>query len=253
MLTSYLAATRGLLQNPSAPTSLYSTTDLTTYINSARGQLAGEAECCRFMASLAVSAAGGYIYPFTATNLTGSAGVQGILAVRMAWYQVGSGQRLIRLRSFEWFGHYELNNPVPDSGPPRVWAQYGQGAEAQSVPNPVGGGSIYLSPIPDANYTLRLDTVCYPVPLTDDSTPEAIPYLWTDAVPYYAAYLALLGAQTGARTAEADKMFERYQMFVARARGASTPSVMPGSFPQAPSLVRANQLGAAPQSGGRTQ
>ena len=44
MLTAYLNATAILLQNPVAPTSLYSTANLTTFINTARGQLAGESE-----------------------------------------------------------------------------------------------------------------------------------------------------------------------------------------------------------------
>ena len=242
MLLAYLNATARLLQNPAAPSPLYSTADLTTYINSARGQLAGEAECIRFMGSLSLTL-GTRVYPFSAIVLTGgsAAGIQGVLNVRTAWYQVGNGQKWMRPRPFEWFSLYELNSPVPSSGAPQTWAQFAQGAL----------GSIYVSPLPDGAYTLPLDCVCYPIPLVDDSTVEAIPYLWTDAVPYYAAYLALMSAQTGARTQEALGMFKLYSEFVSRARQASTPSVLSAQYAQVPSPVRANQLGIQPAQGGR--
>lgn len=244
MLSTYLSATQALLQNPPANPPLYSTALLTTAINSARGQLAGEAECIRFMGSL-TSSIGSRVYPFTSIALTGAVGIQGVINVRSVWYQVGQGQVLLRPRPFEWFSLYQLNTPVPPSGPPKVWAQYGQGAEAQTVPNPIGGGSIYVSPLPDIAYVMPVDCVCYPIPLADDTTAEAIPYLWTDAVPYYAAYLALLSSQTGARMQQAQEYFKIYTDFVNRARRAATPSLLPTIYPQQPSPVRANQLGSS--------
>ncbi len=242
MLNTYLSATQALLQNPVASPPLYASALLTGFINSARGQLAGEAECIRFMGSLTATI-GSRVYPFTSITLTAAVGIQGVINARNVWYQVGSGQVLLRPRPFEWFSLYELNTPVPQSGPPQVWSQYGQGAEAQTSPNPVGGGSLYVSPLPDVAYVMPVDTVCYPIPLVDDTTPEAIPYLWTDAVPYYAAYLALLSSQTGARMQQAQEMLKQYTDFVARARRAATPSVLPTIYPQQPNPVRANQLG----------
>ena len=251
MLTSYLTATQNLLQNPAAPAPLYATATLTAYINSARGQLAGEAKCIRFIGSLALTL-GNQTYPFSAITLTGgaAAGISGVTDVETAWYQVGTGQKWIRPRPWPWFSLYELNNPTPTQGPPRVWSQYGQGASAQSVPNPVGGGSLYVSPPPDTTYTMPVDCVCYPLPLVSDTDPEAIPYLFTDAVPYFAAYLALLSAQTSVRTADADKMFQRYTEFVDRARRASTPGILPTIYQGIPNPARQNQLGVAPPQRG---
>lgn len=248
MLTAYQNATTRLLQNPAAPSPLYATADITTWINSARGQLAGESKAVRFMGSLALSV-GVNAYPFSAITLTGgdAAAIQGVLDVETLWYQVGSGQKWIRPRPWGWFARYELSNPVPPSGPPKVWAQFGQGAAAQTSPNPVGGGSLYISPLPDYTYTVPVDAVCVPVPLVDDTTPEALPYLWTDAVAYYAAYLALMSAQTNARLEYAKTMFGMYEEFVARARRASTPMTLPGIYPQNPNPTRANQLGQAPR------
>jgi len=221
MLNAYLTATQNLLQNPAAPAPLYTTTSLTTYINSARGQLAGESQCIRCMVSLPI-AAGTTLYPYANINVSGVAGVQGVINVRTLWYTSGAGQLWVAPQTFEEFSLYALNSSVSTPGPPAIWAQYGQGAS----------GSLYVSPVPDQSYGGMVDTACYPIALVDDTTTEAIPYLWTDAVPYFAAYLALLSAQTGARTAEADKMFQRYSLFVQRARAASTPAVLPWMFEQ---------------------
>jgi hypothetical protein len=161
-------------------------------------------------------------YPFSAISLAGLTGVQGVLNVRAVWIFQGSGSTYINPDSFESFSLYNLNNLDPTPGLPTVWAQYGQGAL----------GSIVFDPVPSTAWQVQLDCVVYPIPLVDDTTVEIIPYLWTDAVPYFAAYLALLSAQTGIRTQEADAMFKRYQEFVARARRAATPAAVPWLFEQ---------------------
>ena len=82
MLTAYLAQTRSLLQNPSAPTSLYSTADLSRWINLARGQLAGEAECIRKVCTIS-TVADTQAYDFSGLNTGVSAtnGIQGIINI----------------------------------------------------------------------------------------------------------------------------------------------------------------------------
>lgn len=241
MLTAYQQATARLLQNPGAPNALYATADLTAYINTSRGQLAGESESIRAVGTLALTQ-GVQVYPFSAVTYASASsvsGIQGPLNIRTAWRLVGSGQAWIRPRPWEWFSLYELNNPTPVQGPPTVWAQLGQGA----------AGTIYVSPVPDQSYTLNVDVPSYPIPLADDSTVEAIPYLWTDAVPFFAAYYALLAAQSTARQADADKMLQRYTLFVQRARSAATPSVLPTIYAQTGNPVSQNQLGTAPPRG----
>lgn len=238
MLNQYLAQTQELLQYPVSNPPLYSSALLTGFINTARGQLAGMAECIRFMGTL-TTAPSVRVYPFSAISLSGSTGIQGILNVRSLWYLVGVGQKFVSSRPFEWFSLYELGKVVPPVGPPAIWAQFGQGAN----------GTIYVSPLPDIAYTQPADCVCFPIPLVDDTTIEAIPYLWTDAVPYYAAYLALMSSQTGARLAQAKEMLNMFNEFVGRARAAATPSIMPTNFAQVPNPMRPNQLGMSSQKG----
>jgi hypothetical protein len=240
VLTSYEEATARLLQNPSAPTPLYATTDLDAYINVARGQLSGEAECIVAVGTLALTQ-GVQVYPFSSIvypSASSVSGIQGPLNIRQAWRVVGSGQTWITPRPWPWFSLYELSNPAPAQGPPVVWSQYGQGVN----------GTIYVSPVPDQSYTLNVDVPSYPITLVDDTTVEAIPYAFTDAVPFFAAYYALLAAQSTARQADADRMLQRYTQFVQRARSMANPSVLPFIYSQTGNPVSANQLGTQGQS-----
>lgn len=246
MLNAYLTATRNLLQNPTAPSSLYATTDLTTYVNTARGQLAGESESIRYLGSIS-TVIGQQAYNFSGINSGVSAtnGIQGIINVRALWYGVGQGMKWVPVRPWEWFSLYNLNNPVPVNGPPVTWSQFAQGAAPGSTGSG-GGGSFYISPPPDIAYTLFLDCVCYPNALAADGDVEAIPYLWTDAVPWYAAAYALWSSQTGARASDAERYFNTYSMFVDRARKAANSSVGRWQFSQAGDPVQASKLGLKP-------
>lgn len=234
MLTQYQNNTQNLLQLPGAPTTLYPTANITTWVNIARGQLAGESEAIRYLATLN-TAVGVRTYNFSSLN-TGTAatnGIQGAIHIRRISYNLGTGQRWITPRSWEWFELYNLNNPNPTKGPPQTWAQFGQGA----------GGSFYIDPPPDQIYTLNCDVVCYPIALVDDNTVEAIPYLWTDAVPFFAAYYALLSSQTSARQADAERMFKHYETFVDRARKAANPSVLRFQYEQSGDPLQAPKIG----------
>lgn len=236
-LTAYLTQTKRLLQNPASPTTLYSTADLTDYINSARSQLAGEAECVRALGTIPTILAQRN-YNFTALTFS-TTGVQGALNVRSLRYAVASGYQWMAPRTWEWFELYYLNNPVPDSAAPVSWAQYSQGQT----------GSFYIDPLPDLIYTLTTDSVCLPIPLVDDTTAEAIPYPFTDAIPYFAAYLALLSSQTNARRADAESYFGYYSQFVQRARQFSNPSLLRGNYEQSVDPTMQSKLGLGKAAG----
>jgi len=250
VLANYLSQTARLLQLPAAPSTLYSTADLTAFINLARGQLAGEAECIRKIGTLATVAAQ-QPYDFSSINLGTASitGIQGVINVRRIAYATADGRKWIPPRAWEWFDIYDLNIPEPVPGVPKSWSQYAQG----SAPTGTGsgqGGSFYIAPPPDAIYTLSLDCTCYPIALVDDTTVEAIPYLWTDAVPFFAAYYALLSAQTQARRADAEAYYNYYQTFVQRARESGNPSVGRWQYAQAKDPVQANKLGIKAAGGG---
>jgi hypothetical protein len=228
LIAAYLKQTRRLLQLPGIQsTSLYSDADLTDFINISRGQVAGEGECIRVSATIP-TVVGQQVCRFqdASVGTPATTGVQGIINVRSIHYQVGTGALWIPPRPWPWFSLYELNNAAPQPGPPRTWAQFGQGAAPSGAANTtINGGSFYLSPIPDDVYVLNLNAVCYPQPLALDTDVEALPYFWTDCVPFFAAYFALMSAQTNARMADAANMYKgHYGEFMDRARKQSNAS-----------------------------
>lgn len=332
-LTAYLLATNRLLQNPVPANPLYSTTDLTAYINEARQQLAGDTECIRatatanfsapqqiygfsifqtfplstvstgsiffpanptamdtvtlngvvwtfiagatsgtnihidittaltvahFQVALAASVdplltVASYSYsggPSTATlsiiynsvgtggnsytlaasaatisgsTLTGGGtnmqGIQSVLTIRqLAINTTGSTYKALISRPWPWFNRYYLTNGSAQTlGVPTTWSQLGLG----------NSGSFGVGPPPLSSLFLKADVVCLPVALTSDSTPEAIPYPFTDAIPYYAAYKAYLSSQ---KTQDATTMFTRYKEFAKRAVDETAPTVLPGNY-----------------------
>lgn len=238
MLTAYQTQLNQLLQYPVAPDPLYATSDLTLWINRARQQLAGESESIRVLGTR-TTAATVQGYDFSTIDVAAISGVASALHVRSIRALVGSGSSRLRVRNWEWFESYELNSAVPASGPPQVWAQYAQGEQ----------GSFYLAPIPDDAYDLICDCVCLPVDLADDTTAEAIPQLWRDAVPFYGAYLALLSAQSAQRQNDAQRMFATYTEFVERARKFATPKVNAYLYPQNPDPTLINKIGLSPKAG----
>ena len=231
MLTSYyLVQTRSLLQLPgSQSTSLYTDADLTRFINIARGQVAGEGECIRLHGTIStVARQESYNFSSINTGVAATNGIQGIIKIDSLSCVIATGQLWMAPRPWPWFSLYNRNNPAPQQGTPTEWAQYGQGAAPGTAGGQAsaGGGSFYLSPVPDDVYVLNCNSVCYPIPLVDDTTVEAIPYLWTDAVPFFAAYFALMSAQTNARMADAAQMYKgHYNEFMDRARKQSNPNV----------------------------
>lgn len=247
MLNTYITQTQRLLQNPAPATGLYSPTAVTDYINIARKQLAGESECIRVIGTIPTVNAQ-RSYSFASINLGSPAGVDGVFNVRRINFATGDGQQYVTPRAWEWFDQYCMNNPVPLSGDPgsrfpKRWSQYGQGGGA-----PSGGsaqsGSFYVDPIPDDVYTLYCDCVCYPTTLLDDTTPEAIPFIFTDAVPFFAAWYALLSNQTQARRADAEAYYSYYQEFLARARRIANPSVLGWQYEQSSDPAQQGKAGA---------
>jgi hypothetical protein len=256
MLATYRTNLQNLLQSPGAPTLLYSLTNLDIWINLARGQLAGEAECIRSIGTL-TTVIGQRPYNFSSLSFgtPSVTGIQGAIHVRRVSYTVGqnqqglAGQQWIPPRAWEWFDLYHLNNVVPTAGPPVVWSQFAQGSAGAGTGSGATG-SFYVDPPPDFTYTLNCDCVCYPIALVDDTTVEAIPYLWTDCVPFFAAYYAYLSSQTGARQADAERMYNHYQTFLQRARQASNPSVNRTQYEQASDPAQAAKMGIKPPAQG---
>ena len=176
-------------------------------------------------------------------------GVQGVINVSSISLVIGNGQKWMTPRPWPWFSLYNNNNVVPQVGPPTEWAQFGQGSAGTGTGSGASG-TIFVDPTPDVDYTINCNTTCYPINLVDDTTVEAIPYLWTDAVPFFAACYALWSAQNNARMADAERYFNTYNMFVERARKASNPSVNRWMYSQAGDPAQAAKMQVGGKAGG---
>jgi hypothetical protein len=240
MLTQYLQRTQRYLAEDRQD--IVNPQDLIDYINEARGQVAGDSEAIRAIGTVTASVSTAS-YNFSAINLgTASVtGINGAIHVRRISYSLPNGTAWVNPRSWEWFDYYHLTNPVTTLGAPSTWSQYGQGAAPPSS-GPNFGGTFYIDPPPDQSYTLNVDCVCFPIILTTDSTVEALPYLWTDAVPFLAAYYALIQIQNYEHAAA---MMAQYQEFMRRARQSANPSVLRPQYEQASDPVMINKLGVS--------
>jgi hypothetical protein len=86
---------------------------------------------------------------------------------------------------------------------PAFFSQYGRGAN----------GSFYMYPPPSQTYPVEYDCLCLPINLVDDTTPEALPLPWTDAVKFYAAAMCYLDIQNANKARE---YFQLYDDFMHR-------------------------------------
>lgn len=196
--------------------------DSLVYINQARRQIALDSEVLRQPADLVLSV-GVQSYAFSAATYVAAptiiAGLGSIVLIRSAALSILSGYQRLEIRPWEYFESYWIDQVTATQAQPTRMAQQLLGA---------GVGTLWFSPTPDTTYTVRLFPVCIPLDLVDDSTPEALPVPWQDAVPYYAAYIAYL---TMKDKEAAGNMWERYQTFEMRATRQVTGTQLPGNFP----------------------
>lgn len=210
-LTAYQTLVNALVQAPGSPVALIPTANINTFINTARKRVAAEGECIRFLGTLSLTA-NVQAYPFSQIAIP-TVGVASVFACRQAFRLVTTGvYSEIELREFEQFASYFYT--AGGTGIPVRVGKLSQGS----------GGILYFHPIPSSSFSITLDCVGLPTALAFDTDPEPIPDLWTDAVPFLAAWY---GMQYLQRQADADMMFDRYDRLMRRARQTATPTVLP--------------------------
>ena len=191
MLSTYLAETRNHLNDASGQ--FFSAPTLTTYVNRARRKVAAAAGCCRVLVN-AKTQANQESYSFSDWRAIAqlTPGIKEILAVRSLSIAIGPGDGAWRpmwnrLVWSDFNARFRIWNQawVGTISYPGFYAQFGFG----------DAGSLYLAPIPSQVQPMQMDCSCMPWQLENDDDPEAIPYPWTDAVSFYAAWLCLTQQQ----------------------------------------------------------
>ena len=214
MLTAYLQQTRRLLNDENAQ--FYSDTDLTAFINIARNTIATQSEC--LVSTGTLSTVNG-TQSYALTTLTPPTGLSGAVNVRSIMSVISNTYRTIPKRSWQWFTNYNLNGAsTTATGIPTVWSMQNEGSM----------GTVWFSPVPNGVISMSVEAAWTPVALVNDSTPENLSYPWTDAVPYFACYMAYLNAQ---RQADSQRMLGLFNGFMKAARVGVTPEWASATFP----------------------
>lgn len=227
-LNSYLSQTQNLLHDTNAQ--FYTTAQLTIYVNQARAKTAAAGQCCRFLPPTLNTVANQETYDFSTVNGILPTQLSAVLGVVTIAVNIGTSKPTLRRYSWTAFQAYLRSYSIGLTGYPMIFAQYGSGSpytDVNTSTSTATGVKIYLWPIPSAIYAMDWDCYCLPIALVNDSTLEAIPYPFTDAVPYYAASLALRGAQ---RKSDANDMESEWLKRVKQARAQSGMIFIPDMY-----------------------
>lgn len=186
--------------------------DLVQYVNEGRLQIASASQSIRLLSSNDL-VIGQEVYPFSSLSIPASSGYGEVVAVKGISLLYGNFRYTLQKVSFSRYQALIRAYASDYQDVPKACAQYGQGVS----------GSIYMYPPPSDTYTTEWDCICLPQALATDSDIELIPYPWTDAVQYYAAYRAMEAAQ---QFPIADRYNAQFIRYVKKARADSQPSAI---------------------------
>jgi len=124
-------------------------------------------------------------YFFKDVNLSAFPGVGAIYMVKSVSLIYANYRYSLPCYSFSVYQAMIRQYPFQYQYVPSVCCQRGQGT----------GGSFMLYPLPSQVYQMEFDAFCLPTDLQTDEDVEALPLPWTEAIPYFAAYLSFLEIQ----------------------------------------------------------
>ena len=191
MLNQYTEEVQELLNDTGGQ--FFKLSTLTRFVNKSRRRISAVSGCIRAMPPGTQTHPQQEVYPFSdwISLIQGIVpGVESILACRSLAVAIGPQGWKPQWRRIVWTdfqARFRIYNKTFYGviSEPGWWCQYGAG------PN----GAIYVAPIPAQACPMEVDLTLIPAPLLNDDDPEPIPYPWADAVPYWAATLALLAQQ----------------------------------------------------------
>ncbi len=148
------------------------------------------------------------VYNFSDIYIANWPGVDAVHAIKSASVIYADYRYSLPMYAFSVYQSMIRQYPFQYQYVPTFCSQFGQGT----------GGSFYAYPLPSQTYQWEFDCFCLPSDMTiDNSMYEPIPQPWTDAVPYFAAHLAMLELQNfnGAKMYEQlfDKMTLGYSSY----------------------------------------
>jgi len=204
-LSGYITQTRRLLHDVNA--NFWTDAELTDYINDGRNHMVQDTGCNRILQS--------HTLVYNVETLNFSSLPQGdrtidVLNINLYW-----GNSRYPLAYMAWS---DFNAQL------RFWQNYTGRPVGFSM---YGPKTIYISPKPDQAYQIELDTVVLPTELTTQSPNETLPTPFTEAVPFYASYLAKYQEQS---YGEAEIFKQEYQKHVLQALNTTFTRRLPTPY-----------------------
>lgn len=198
-LSTYLQQVQqNLLHDPNGL--LWSTSEVTGYINEARNRVCQDSKCLRQVLlstqfpSLVFSQGVEFYTPQTFLPTPFGANLVDVMGISV----IVNNERL----KLQYLPYTQFDAFV------RGWVNFQDWPAAFSR---IGAASICIGPVPNQNYACDWDVAVVPVPLALDTDPEPIPVPFTEPVQYYAAYKAKLKPQA---QGEAKFFYDLYQQIL---------------------------------------
>jgi len=123
------------------------------------------------------------VYNFSDIYIGNWPGVDSVHAIKSVSVIYSNYRYSLPIYAFSVYQAYIRQFPTQYQYVPTMGSQFGQGAN----------GSFYFYPLASQTYQVEYDCFCLPQDMDlTNGIPEAIPQPWTDAVPYFAAHLAMI-------------------------------------------------------------
>lgn len=167
-LSGYITETRRLLHDVNA--NFWTNAELTDYINDGRSTMVRDTGCNRVLQSHTV--------PYNVETVDFSALPEGVNTIDVLNVNLYWGNSRVPLYYLPWT---DFNAQL------RYWQNYTGRPIGYSM---YGPKKVFIGPKPDQAYLMEFDTVVLPDPLVNGADVETLPTPFTEAVPFYAAYIA---------------------------------------------------------------
>lgn len=173
------------------------------------------AEATAATSSITKTAYAQEVYNFSSIPLDTFPGVESVLAIRSVTILYSNYRYGLLRYPFSTYQYMIRQYPTQYIYVPAFCTQFGQGVD----------GSLYMYPLPSQAYQYELDCTCLPSPLTSNTSVEALPEPWRQAVAKYAAYLAFQELQNLNYANWYLKQFTEFMhQYGAAARPGTTPN-----------------------------
>lgn len=157
------------------------------------------------------------VYKFSDIDLSGNPGCSAVFYVRSVAVIYSNYRYPVGIYAFSEYQAKIRNFPFQYQYTPAFASQFGQGT----------AGSFYFYPIPSQSLQMEWDCLCLPSDLTNNYSVEVIPTPWTDAVPYFAAHLAMLELQQYNAARMYLDLYEKFALSYSNyTRVGRTPNIM---------------------------